>query len=106
MTAMTTWLCDPNPSSRWQSKLGQTYFGWLRLRRNPLAMAGLAIVAALLQLRRALENQNTGEVRGAEVEAAQTQVVNLINTFYREKLVAMPTSKDYIDQVQALGPAH
>jgi peptide/nickel transport system permease protein len=48
MTAMTTWLRDPNPSSRWQAKLGQTYFGWLRLRRNPLAMAGLAIVAALL----------------------------------------------------------
>jgi peptide/nickel transport system permease protein len=48
MAAMTTWLRDPNPSSRWQAKLGQTYFGWLRLRRNPLAMAGLAIVAALL----------------------------------------------------------
>jgi peptide/nickel transport system permease protein len=48
MTAMTAWLRDPNPSSRWQAKLGQTYFGWLRLRRNPLAMAGLVIVAALL----------------------------------------------------------
>jgi peptide/nickel transport system permease protein len=48
MAAMTAWLRDPNPSSRWQAKLGQTYFGWLRLRRNPLAMAGLVIVAALL----------------------------------------------------------
>ena len=40
MAAMTAWLRDPNPSSRWQAKLGQTYFGWLRLRRNPLAMVG------------------------------------------------------------------
>ncbi|MEQ1737759.1 MAG: hypothetical protein ABL886_15300 [Rhodoglobus sp.] len=65
-----------------------------------------AIVKALLTLRRTLEGQNSGEARIAEVEAAQTQVVNLINTFYREKLVAMPTIKDYIDQVQAMGPAH
>ncbi len=65
-----------------------------------------AIVKALLRLRHTLEDQNTGEVRSSEVEAAQTEVVNLINTFYREKLVAMPTIKEYIDTVQALGPAH
>jgi len=65
-----------------------------------------AIVQALLQLRRTLEDQNSGEARSAEVEAAQAQVVNLINTFYRDKLVAMPTIKEYIDTVQAQGPAH
>lgn len=64
-----------------------------------------AIVQALLHLRRTLEDQNSGEARSTEVEAAQTQVVNLINTFYREKLVAMPTIKEYIDAVQAEGPA-
>ncbi len=48
MAALTVWLREANPQSRWQAKLGQTYFGWLRLRRNPLAMAGLVIVAALL----------------------------------------------------------
>jgi hypothetical protein len=64
-----------------------------------------AIVQALLQLRRTLEDQNSGEARSAEVEAAQAQVVNLINTFYRDKLVAMPSIKDYIDAVQAEGPA-
>ncbi|MCA0215809.1 MAG: hypothetical protein LCH43_00470 [Actinobacteria bacterium] len=65
-----------------------------------------AIVQALLQLRRTLEDQNSGEARSSEVEAAQAQVVNLINTFYRDKLVAMPSIKDYIDAVQAEGPAH
>jgi hypothetical protein len=64
-----------------------------------------AIVKALLQLRRTLEDQNSGEARTADVEAAQTQVVNLINTFYRDKLVAMPSIKEYIDKVQAQGPA-
>ena len=48
MSALTTWLRDPNPASRWQSRLGQGYLSWLRLRRNPLAMIGLAISATLI----------------------------------------------------------
>ena len=38
-----------------------------------------------------------------EAEAAKTQVVNLINTFYRDRLVVMPTIKDYIERMQADG---
>ena len=48
MTTLTTWLRDPNPSSRMQSRLGQSYLSWLRLRRNPLAMIGLTISLALI----------------------------------------------------------
>lgn len=48
MSALTTWLRDPNPSSRRQARLGQAWFGWLRLRRNPLAVAGLVVVGILL----------------------------------------------------------
>ncbi len=48
MTAMMTWLRDPNPQSRTQARLGQMWLGWLRMRRNPLAMIGLMIVLALL----------------------------------------------------------
>ncbi|MGV8954167.1 MAG: nickel transporter permease [Cypionkella sp.] len=48
MTALTLWLRDPNPASRWQSRLGQSYLSWLRLRRNPLAMVGLSITLALI----------------------------------------------------------
>ncbi len=44
------------------------------------------LVESLLQLRQTLESQNSGEARSAEVDAAQTQVVNLINTFYRDRL--------------------
>ncbi|MBD3764167.1 MAG: ABC transporter permease [Rhodobacterales bacterium] len=48
MTALRAWLTDPNPASRRQARLGQLWLAWLRLRRNPLAMAGLVIVAALV----------------------------------------------------------
>ena len=56
---------------------------------------------ALLQLRRTLDDQQAGEQRNAEVEAAQTQVVNLVNTFFHDRLVAMPTIDEYIRTVQA-----
>ncbi|WP_225028054.1 ABC transporter permease [Xinfangfangia pollutisoli] len=42
------WLTDPNPRSRRQARLGQAWLAWLRIRRNGLAMLGLAIVGLLL----------------------------------------------------------
>lgn len=48
MSTLVTWLRDPNPASRWQSRLGQSYLSWLRLRRNPLAMVGLTITLVLI----------------------------------------------------------
>lgn len=48
MTQLTEWLRDPNPSSRRQARLGQAWMAWLRMRRNPLAVAGLLIVLVLL----------------------------------------------------------
>ncbi|MES2664548.1 MAG: nickel transporter permease [Pseudomonadota bacterium] len=48
MGTLTTWLRDPNPTSRRQARLGQAYLAWLRMRRNSLAMMGLAIVLALI----------------------------------------------------------
>lgn len=47
---MTTleWLSDPNPKSRLQARAAQSWLAWLRFRRNPLAMLGLAITLALI----------------------------------------------------------
>ena len=42
------WLITSEPFSRRQARLGQLYRQWLALRRNPAALAGLAIVVALL----------------------------------------------------------
>jgi hypothetical protein len=64
------------------------------------------IVQALQHLSRTLESQATGEERTAEVEGAQAQVVNLVNTFFHDKLTAMPTIKEYIDGMQAAPAAH
>ena len=64
------------------------------------------IVAALLALRRTLDDQEAGEAKTAAVEAAQGQVVNLINTFFQERLMDMPTIKEYIDGMQAAPAAH
>ncbi len=48
MAELSAWLRDPSPKSRLQARLGQGYMGWLRFRRNPLAMIGLLIVLLLL----------------------------------------------------------
>ena len=45
---LTEWLRDPNPSSRLQSRMVQSYLSWLRLKRNRLAMVGLFISVALV----------------------------------------------------------
>lgn len=45
---LRSWLLADAPRSRLQARLGRLYLGWLALRRNPLALAGLVIVALLL----------------------------------------------------------
>ncbi|MBV1694167.1 MAG: ABC transporter permease [Hyphomicrobiales bacterium] len=48
---MTTWseyLRSDTPASRRQARLGQMWRQWQALKRNPLAVAGLVIVATLL----------------------------------------------------------
>jgi peptide/nickel transport system permease protein len=45
---LNEWLRDPNPSSRLQSRMAQSYLSWLRMKRNKLAMIGLLITVALV----------------------------------------------------------
>ena len=45
---LTEWLRDPNPTSRFQSRMVQSYLSWLRMKRNKLAMIGLLITVALV----------------------------------------------------------
>ena len=48
MSTLSLWLRDPNPTSRLQSRMAQTYLAWLRFRTNRLAMVGLVITVALV----------------------------------------------------------
>jgi peptide/nickel transport system permease protein len=48
--SLRQWLLTDAPLGRTQARLGRLYSNWLALRRNPLAVAGLAIVLGLLLL--------------------------------------------------------
>ena len=56
------------------------------------------VVKYLMNLRRGLERQKTGQGLNAEVEAARDEVKNIVNNFFYEKLTGMPTIKLYIDE--------
>lgn len=42
------WLLSDRPASRMQARLGRAYMVWLRFSSNPLALAGLGIILALV----------------------------------------------------------
>ena len=48
MIATKDWLLTETPASRGQAAWGRRYRLWLQFRRNPLAMAGLLVVLALI----------------------------------------------------------
>ena len=60
------------------------------------------VVAALLRLRSALEanrEESDPEAVERELDAAKAQLENFVNTFFRDRLVALPSIKDYIDSL-------
>lgn len=42
------WLLTDSPATAWQARLQRAYIGWLTFKSNPIAMAGLIVVVALL----------------------------------------------------------
>ncbi len=48
MSGARVWLLADVPGSRFQARCQRLYLGWLSFRRNPIAMAGLAITAMLI----------------------------------------------------------
>jgi acetolactate synthase small subunit len=61
------------------------------------------IVRHLLNLKNALTRQEE-EQFAFEVQAARARVINVVNNFFHERLTALPTIKEYIDERQK--PAH
>jgi hypothetical protein len=55
------------------------------------------IVRRLLRLRDALTRQETNQALRPEAEAARSEVINVVNNFFYERLTAVPTIKEYID---------
>lgn len=57
------------------------------------------IVKHLLNLRSALAQPEAKTMFTDEAEAARARVINIVNNFFYEKLVAYPSIKDYMDNV-------
>ena len=62
------------------------------------------VVQALLALRNSLAQTERGPEWTAQVEGARARVINLVNTFFYDRLTALPTIKDYMARVG--GAAH
>lgn len=45
---LRAWLTAESPQSASQASLQRAYFGWIRFKRNPLALAGLFVIIGLL----------------------------------------------------------
>lgn len=55
------------------------------------------IVRYLLRLYRGISRQQSGQPLGAHVEAAQAEVMKIVNNFFYEKMTGLPTIRDYIE---------
>ena len=58
------------------------------------------IVRTLVRLRAALDASEGGDPLSAEAEAARGLLKNLVNSFFHDRLVAVPTIDEYIERVQ------
>ncbi|MCS7010646.1 MAG: hypothetical protein N2049_00730 [Anaerolineales bacterium] len=63
-----------------------------------------AVVRHLLKLRRTLDQAQTGTGLNAEAEAARAELINIINNFFYEKLTAVPTIRNYMEELQRTTP--
>ncbi|BAY20562.1 hypothetical protein NIES2100_03040 [Calothrix sp. NIES-2100] len=61
----------------------------------------LEIVRHLLRLYRCITRQEGGVPLGPQVDAAQAEVMNIVNNFFYEKMTALPAIKAYIDSLKA-----
>jgi hypothetical protein len=55
------------------------------------------VVRLLLRLRDALTRQETNTPLTVEAEAARAEVINIVNNFFYERLMAVPTIKEYME---------
>ena len=63
------------------------------------------IIKQLLILRDMIAKEKTGEALSAETDAARQRVINVVNTFFHERLIALPGIEQYINAMQRTLPA-
>jgi len=92
--------CKPNSSMRIEDLLAQTDQLILAIVKTLEGEQETEIVRLLLRLRDSLTRQEGGQALTAQAEAARAEVINVVNNFFHEKLVAVPTIKEYIENIQ------
>lgn len=64
------------------------------------------IVRQLLRLREHLARHEGGKVFTDEAEAARAELMNIVNNFFYERLIAVPAIRDYIEDIQKQNAHH
>ena len=64
------------------------------------------IIKQLLVLRNMIAKQKTDEALSAETGAARQRVINVVNTFFHERLMALPGIEQYICGMQSMPMQH
>jgi hypothetical protein len=90
---------QPNSSITLQALLDQTDTLITEVIRALEGEEEVEIVRMLLRLRDILTREAAGDGLSPQAEAARAEVINLVNNFYREKLLGEPEIKDYMDAV-------
>ena len=58
------------------------------------------IVRHLLSLRNAIAQHHGGTVLTTEAEAARQRVINIVNNFFHDRLVAIPPIQEYMESLK------
>jgi hypothetical protein len=61
------------------------------------------VVRALLALRDGMARDATDDGWGDEVDGARARLINLVNSFFHDRLVGLPSIRDYMEGVAASG---
>jgi len=93
--------CDPDSSMSIDQLVAQTDHLILDVVQVLEGASESEIVKQLLVLRDLVAKERTGEQLSAETEAARQRVINVVNNFFRERLLALPQIEQYINGMNA-----
>ena len=93
--------CDPDSAMSMDQVVAQTDHLILDVISVLEGAAESEIVKQLLILRDVIGKETTNESLSAETEAARQRVINVVNNFFREKLVAVPQIEAYMNGMSA-----
>lgn len=89
--------CDPDTPMSMEQVSAQTDRLILDVVSVLEGAAENEIVKQLLILREMISKEHTGEALSAETDAARQRVINVVNSFFRDRMMALPEIERYIN---------